>query len=188
MMSYFALRAQLQKIAKRAGIAKKVNPYNFRHSRATYLASRLTEAQLEEYLGWVHGSASPRSYVHLSGRDVDDKILELHGLKKEDEGTEPTVKACPFCKTLNTFDAMVCHTCKRPLEIRAEDVISLEDQVKSLRKQYEEQQKRLEEMEEREKGREDLGAALDLMLGKMMTDEAYKRRLIEFFRSNKNEW
>jgi integrase/recombinase XerD len=137
MMNYFAIRAQLQKIAKRAGIDKKVNPQNFRHSRATYLASHLTESQMEEYLGWVHGSASPRTYVHLSGRDVDEKILQLHGLKKEAEGSEPMVKSCPFCRTLNAIDVSVCHNCQRPLEIKAEDVISLEDEVKNLRDEIE---------------------------------------------------
>lgn len=164
MMNYFAIRAQLQKIAKRAGIDKKVNPHNFRHSRATYLASHLTESQLEEYLGWVHGSASPRTYVHLSGRDVDEKILQLHGLKKETEASEPTVKACPFCKTLNTFDAMVCHICKRPLEIKAEDVISLEDELNTLKEQYEEQKRRLEVVEAREKERKPVDDALSAVL------------------------
>jgi integrase/recombinase XerD len=185
IMNYFALRAQLQKIAKRAGITKKVNPHNFRHSRATYLASHLTESQLEEYLGWVHGSASPRTYVHLSGRDVDDKILELHGLKKETEASEATVKQCPFCKTLNTVDAMVCHICKRPLEIRAEDVISLEDQIKSLKEQSEAQQRELTAMKEREKEHGDVDSIIDAMFGRLETDAAMKQRMIKFLSSNK---
>jgi integrase/recombinase XerD len=179
MMSYAAIRVQLQKIAKRAGITKKVNPHNFRHSRATYLAGRLTEAQLEEYLGWVHGSASPRTYVHLSGRDVDDKILELHGLKREDEDTKPTVKACPFCQTLNTFDATVCHICKRPLEIRAEDVISLEDQLERLQKQYDAQQKRLEEVEKREQEQVSVDNLTDLVAKKLVDTEALKGWIIK---------
>jgi integrase len=132
-MSYEALRAQLIKIARRAGIAKRVNPHNFRHSRATSLAKELTEAQLEEYLGWVHGSQSPRTYVHLSGRDVDEKILQLYGLRNEVRTGEANVKICPFCHSLNAINMIVCHNCKRPLEIKAEDIVSLEDQVKNLR-------------------------------------------------------
>lgn len=38
---------------------KPVNPHHFRHSRATYLANYLTEAQMCEWFGWVHGSRVP---------------------------------------------------------------------------------------------------------------------------------
>ena len=132
-MKYDAIRKQLQKIAKRAGVKKNVNPHNFRHSRASYLASRLTESQLEEYLGWEHGSAMARTYVHLSGRDVDEQLLRLHGLDGEQKKDEPTVKRCPFCKAINAIGHTVCHNCKRPLEMKAEDVISLEDELEAIR-------------------------------------------------------
>ena len=48
--------ATLKKIAKRAGIQKKIYPHLFRHSRATSLANRLTESQMKEHFGWVQGS------------------------------------------------------------------------------------------------------------------------------------
>jgi integrase/recombinase XerD len=137
-MKYQAIRVQLVKIAKKAGVKKKVNPHNFRHSRATYLASRLTEAQLEEYLGWVHGSDSPRTYVHMSGRDVDAAIMEMHGLGHSEKKSESTVKKCPFCETMNSIESKICYLCKRPLEITAEGVLNLEDEVKELRKELNE--------------------------------------------------
>lgn len=40
------LKQRLRRIAKRAGIKKKVNPHSFRHARATFLANLLTEAQM----------------------------------------------------------------------------------------------------------------------------------------------
>ena len=61
----------LDKVRDRAGIDKPVNPHHFRHSRATYLANYLTEAQMCEWFGWVRGSRVPGRYVHLSGRDID---------------------------------------------------------------------------------------------------------------------
>jgi len=61
----------LDKARERAGIQKPVNPHHFRHSRATYLANYLTEAQMCEWFGWVRGSRVPGRYVHLSGRDID---------------------------------------------------------------------------------------------------------------------
>ncbi len=81
--------AQLKKIATRSGVRRKVNPHAFRHARATFLANNLTEAQMKEYFGWVQSSDMASVYVHLSGRDVDNAILKLHGLatveKKETE-------------------------------------------------------------------------------------------------------
>lgn len=42
-------------------------------------------------------------YSHLSGRDVEDKDLVLHGLKSRDEILKPIMQArvCPKCKALN---------------------------------------------------------------------------------------
>lgn len=68
--NYIRLRL-LERARERAGIEKPVNPHHFRHSRATYLANYLTEAQLCEWFGWTRGSRVPGRYVHLSGRDID---------------------------------------------------------------------------------------------------------------------
>ena len=51
-MSYRYINKVLKDTARRAGVKKPVNPHNFRHSRATYMAQFLTEAQLKEYFGW----------------------------------------------------------------------------------------------------------------------------------------
>lgn len=152
-LQYQAIRTQLNKIAARAGIKKRVNPHNFRHSRATFLASKLTEAQLEQYLGWEHGSDMPRIYVHMSGRDVDSAILEIHGMGDTKKKEEPTVKKCPFCAAINTADGKLCHLCKRPLEITAEGVLTLEEEVKELRE-------KMAEMEEMVRGLSPLVNAL----------------------------
>ena len=71
--------------AIRAGIAKRVNPHSFRHARASNLANFLTEAQMKEYLGWVGDSRMASTYVHLSGRNIDNALFKLNGIKTEDE-------------------------------------------------------------------------------------------------------
>lgn len=48
---YNSILNMLRRVARKAKIAKKVNPHNFRHSRASYLANHLTEAQMKEYFG-----------------------------------------------------------------------------------------------------------------------------------------
>lgn len=73
-MSYPALVKVLKVTAKRDELGKRVTPQTLRHSRATFLATKLTEAQMNIIFGWKQGSDMPSIYVHLSGRDVDDAI------------------------------------------------------------------------------------------------------------------
>ena len=111
--NYF--RKLLRKLGAKAEIKKPLNPHHFRHSAATRYANTLTEAQLCGYMGWVQGSQEARTYVHLSGRDIDDAILKMHGKKKEDikkidiKKKEP--KVCPRCKTVNDHLANMCQVC-----------------------------------------------------------------------------
>ncbi|MBN1763384.1 MAG: tyrosine-type recombinase/integrase [Methanomicrobia archaeon] len=131
-LGYPALREQLREIAKRAGIKKKVNPHNFRHSRSTHLASRLTESQMEEYLGWVQGSRMPSIYVHMSGRDLDGDLLKMYGLedKRDDEPIKLKMQECPHCRTVNTAGARICINCRKPLAV--DEVLDLEARSKEF--------------------------------------------------------
>lgn len=131
LMDYDNLRMQLKKIAKRAGIKKRVYPHLFRHSRATHLANYLTEAQMCEFFGWVQGSDMPRIYIHLSGRDVDEAILSMYGLGTNEKRT-PKVNAikCPRCEAINDAKARFCMRCAFPLAEDAQvDLIALQDEV-----------------------------------------------------------
>jgi integrase/recombinase XerD len=76
-ISYAAFRKRLQVLAARAGIDKRIYPHLFRHSRATFLASYLTEAQLCAYHGWTVGSSMPRIYVHLNSKDLDSTLMNV---------------------------------------------------------------------------------------------------------------
>src|SRR5207245_5329901 len=75
----------LQKLAKKAGIKKRVYPHLFRHSRATHLAPFLTESLLKQHMGWMPDSEMTATYVHLSGQELDDALKRLSGLKVEKE-------------------------------------------------------------------------------------------------------
>jgi phage FluMu protein Com len=117
-MTYAALRITLERIAKKAGIHKKTNFHNFRHSRATYLANHLTEAQMKEFFGWVQASDMASIYVHLSGRDVDNALLKVYGIKKPEEQEESQLnpKKCPRCQEINQFTNVYCNRCGTPLD------------------------------------------------------------------------
>jgi hypothetical protein len=64
----------------------------------TALAKVFTEARLEQYAGWVHGSKMSRRYVHFSARDIEDAVLELHGMKPPEQADVPKLVQCPRCK------------------------------------------------------------------------------------------
>jgi len=106
--TYTSLRNLLRKIAQRAGIRKRVNPHIFRHSRASQLANKLTESQLNEHFGWVQGSDMTRVYVHLSGRNLDNALLESQ------ENTKPI--ACPKCGQQIPKGYKFCFSCGLPLD------------------------------------------------------------------------
>ena len=130
-MTYNALHRQLRRIAERAGVQHKVNPHNFRHSRATHLAQHLSESLLCEYMGLTQGSKMVRTYVHLSGHDLDKSLLKLYGLEHNDkEQMKLDVVQCPFCRMMNTIDARICISCRKPLG--AEHVIEKEKLAGSL--------------------------------------------------------
>ncbi len=90
-LCYKSLEKIVKSAAYRAGIKKPVNPHQFRHSRATYLSQFLTEAQMKEYFDWCQDSSMAARYIHLSGKQVDDAILKLNGIIKE----EPKEDNCP---------------------------------------------------------------------------------------------
>ncbi|WP_348613014.1 tyrosine-type recombinase/integrase [Halobaculum rarum] len=112
-LSYRYMRGKiLQKTMEDAGIDKPSNPHHYRHSRASYLANHLKEAQLNTWFGWVQGSDVPARYVHLSGRDIDNAYDAMHGLVDPEEDTdEPQVRKCGRCQEINEPEAAYCMRC-----------------------------------------------------------------------------
>lgn len=109
----------LKVTAKKAGIEKRIYPHLFRHSRATFYANRLTEQQLKMFFGWTGDSKMVSTYVHMSGRDIDDAILIASGKKpKESEAPMLTEKVCPRCRFANGIDFMHCKQCGAALDPR----------------------------------------------------------------------
>ncbi len=111
-LSYRHFRLIIKKLARKAGLKKDIWPYLFRHSTLTTLAKVFTEARLEQFAGWIHGSKMSRRYVHFSARDLEDAVLELHGFKKS-EGTRELLKLveCPRCGNKNSPGNVRCGFC-----------------------------------------------------------------------------
>lgn len=111
-LGYAAVNKLLNKLRERAGISKRIYPHLFRHTRATHLANKLTEAQMKQIFGWTPDSGMASVYVHLSGRDVDNALLELHGLRTQTQN-DPKIKLkiCPRCSERNSPDSKYCKRC-----------------------------------------------------------------------------
>jgi integrase len=122
-ISYQAIRKMLRKTAESAGIKKKVNPHNFRHSRATHLASELTSPLQCEYFGWIQGSKAPATYIHLSGKDLDRALLKMYGKLPPEQ--DDVIK-CPRCSEINQEVSRFCKNCGLPFGIK--DYVNLEDE------------------------------------------------------------
>ncbi|MDO8725378.1 MAG: site-specific integrase [Candidatus Methanoperedens sp.] len=119
-LQYGAIRMHFKRIAIKAGIKKRIHPHLFRHSRSTHLAKHLTEAQMKQYLGWVQGSSMAAIYVHLSGRDVDDALLKMHGIvTDEKKDVQMSPKKCPRCSVMNSPTTKFCSKCGLALNIKA---------------------------------------------------------------------
>jgi len=135
-IEYRTIREMLKRIAAKSGLGilknkgkgrfgsyqiyegKGINPHAFRHSRATHLATKLTESQLCQFFGWRIGSDMPARYVHLSGRDLDSSILSIYGIKEEKE-VEKEFLICPRCRVRNETIKSFCADCGMPLSLEA---------------------------------------------------------------------
>jgi len=111
--TYETIRKILIETFKKAGIKKRCHPYIFRHSRASQLARHLTEYQMCAYFGWTPGSRMPSCYVHISGKDLDEDILRINGMKPGEKPIpyKPQLRACPRCREINSPNALYCCKC-----------------------------------------------------------------------------
>jgi len=113
-LSEQGLYFQIQKIAKRINLKKKVNPHSFRHARATDLAEHMTEQQLKKFLGWTPNSAMASVYVH--DPETDNAVLKMYGIETEKkQGNQLKVNRCPRCKDINPETSKFCGKCGLPL-------------------------------------------------------------------------
>jgi integrase/ribosomal protein L40E len=130
-VNYECIRSLLKRLKENAGINKRIYPHLFRHSRATEFAKLgLNEPVMKEHFGWTRGSNMPSVYVHLSGRDTDDAILRVNGIKKNETEENDILKPkkCFRCNVENPATAKFCYKCGAALDLKT--VVDLEDKRK----------------------------------------------------------
>ena len=144
-LSYHAFQARLKKYCKLAGIDKRVYSHIFRHKEITDLAGKLTEAESRIRHGWSKDSPMPSRYTHMNNQDVDNKMLEIFGVKKQAVEEEPKFIECHFCNIKHPVDTKYCEACAKPL-----DVVEAE---RMQRQQKEETQAMVYELMRKEKSK-----------------------------------
>jgi len=72
-----------------------------------------------------------KKYVHLSGKDAENAILELHGIKvdgKDSANETVQLKSCYRCSEQNTPESQRCSKCGFILDERLYEKIVKDDQ------------------------------------------------------------
>jgi integrase/recombinase XerD len=108
----------LKKAWMKAGIHKsRLYSRMLRHGSATESAKFLSDSELKVKHGWTMGSRMPAVYVHLSGKDLDDKLVSIYTGKQVKPPTpEFAPIICPRCKATSTPGISYCGHCGTPLD------------------------------------------------------------------------
>jgi len=129
---YYALSQRyliikLKRLAKEAGIKKRVYPYLFRHSKGTQMYIKYGEAIAKKFMGHSKDSKMASVYNHLNDEDVLKALLGKEEIKKKEVD-----KRCARCKHFNSFEATRCSKCGLSLDIREAKPMMDEEMVKQL--------------------------------------------------------
>lgn len=116
-LGYTRIMSILKTAARKAGIKKRIYLHLLRHSRATILANKMSDSALKHYLGWTQSSKMAGIYIHMSGKETDDTILEINGIHVNKEKKESLMKPkkCFKCRTINEATNRFCKLCGIPL-------------------------------------------------------------------------
>jgi integrase/recombinase XerD len=130
---------------------KRWNPYCIRHSAITNDSDYLPEYALKKKVRWSMNSGQPSRYIKPKmGPGLKRIILAQNGISlAEDEALKPSpsVRECPRCNLVNTFECKYCSKCTYPLVPDAFDEIKEEEnsRLERMEEQYRHDIKNLEE-------------------------------------------
>ncbi len=68
----------LKRIAKAAGVSKRIYPHAFRHTAATRDAAFLTDRELILKYGWAGDSGMPAVYSHMNPAQLEAKLTFIY--------------------------------------------------------------------------------------------------------------
>jgi hypothetical protein len=111
-MSYNNMYMVVKRLARKAGVSKKVSCHTFRHCATRRDKALYSDEELRILRGWSRNSMMPLRYAAISNDEVFKKKRILEGkLKPEPEKKVIDARNCPRCKNTVTQDAMYCCVC-----------------------------------------------------------------------------
>lgn len=136
-ISRTGLSEQLHHIAARSGIERRIYPHLFRHTRASDLATKLTEQEMKHFLGWDAASKMASVYVHLNAQDTENAVLKMHGLQPRDVVSDADkIVMCPRCHKRCPASVNWCD-CGMPL---SEDAVAEDEAIQHAQRAHERDQ------------------------------------------------
>lgn len=86
---------------------------------------------MKQIFGWTNDSDMAALYYHLSGKDVDEALLKLHGIKTENtEEVKAETRVCRRCTAVNSAFSQFCKNCSFPLD--SMEVIKLDNKIRKF--------------------------------------------------------
>jgi len=123
-LQHGTIEAQIQKIARRAGVTKHITPHLFRHSRVTHLMQQGYSESLIKLMIWGNINTNMfETYAHLTNTDIDNEIFRRMGIVRPQPSVKPamTARQCPQCAALNPPVHAYCSQCGHELDPPADE-------------------------------------------------------------------
>lgn len=118
-LQYRGVAIHLQKIARRAGIQKKITPHMFRHSRITDLIQSGAKESVTKLMMWGDvNSKMLANYLHFGEEETAEDMARLNGVAISDKEKKSDAMApsqCPRCATIAGPTQRYCPACGLPL-------------------------------------------------------------------------
>jgi len=128
-LSFRMYKKLLETAAEDAGVTRPVTLTNFRKSSASHLASQgMSQAHIEERLGWKRGSDIAARYVSVFAEDADRELARIHGRDVEEEEPDPIAPVeCPRCGRETPRDEECCVWCDQAIDRGAVEQLKLDE-------------------------------------------------------------
>ena len=138
-LTHSALNSRLKKLARKAGLKRRIRLHLFRHTAATEKAKFLTDREMCQYFRWSSRSSMPSRYAHLAARDVKPKILSHY---TGEQIQHEKVLRCWKCGQPVQHGVKYCSRCGAPVD--QSEVVRTAIHVKELEEAVRELQHKLD--------------------------------------------
>lgn len=143
-LTHSVATVQINRIASRCGLEKRLTPHLLRHSRITHLVQQGMQESVIKKMMW--GSVNSRqlaTYLHLTGDDVDNEVLKTNGIMKK-ERKEHALKAiqCQKCSTIYASTSDSCPRCGIKFGEK-DEVTLLREKIQQMEFELEERENKL---------------------------------------------